>query len=68
MSVDGSDVRNLGTRNWGDKRASWSPDGRRIVFDSTRTGNRDVFVMNADGSGVRNISRNPADDWADTWR
>jgi hypothetical protein len=25
-------------------------------------------VMNADGSGVRNISRNPADDWADTWR
>jgi len=51
-----------------DTDASWSPDGKRIVFDSTRDGNREVYVMDADGSGLRNVSRNPADDWADTWR
>jgi Tol biopolymer transport system component len=50
-----------------DTDASWSPDDSRIVFDSTREGNREVYVMSADGSGLRNISRNPADDWADTW-
>jgi Tol biopolymer transport system component len=61
-------VRRLTSGRADDAEPSWSPDGRRIVFDSTRTGNRDVFVMNADGSGVRNISRSPADDWADTWR
>jgi Tol biopolymer transport system component len=38
------------------------------VVDSTRDGNREVYVMNADGSGLRNVSRNPGDDWADTWR
>jgi TolB protein len=61
-------VRRLTSGRADDAEPSWSPDGRRIVFDSTRTGDRDVYVMNADGSGVRNISRNPADDWADTWR
>jgi Tol biopolymer transport system component len=52
---------------------AWSRDGRRIAFDSTRaskrTGNRaggillpgddDIYVMNADGSGQRRITRTP---------
>jgi Tol biopolymer transport system component len=34
-----------------DENPSWSPDGERIGFDSTRDGNLEVYVMNADGSG-----------------
>jgi len=36
---------------------AWSPDGRRIAFISTRAGGRHVFVMNADGRGLRQVTR-----------
>jgi Tol biopolymer transport system component len=38
--------------------AYWSPDGRRLVFQSTREGLRcdQIFVMNADGSDQRMVS------------
>jgi Tol biopolymer transport system component len=40
----------------------WSPDGRKIAFRSQRDGNFEIYVMNADGSGQRNLSRSPAED------
>jgi TolB protein len=36
---------------------AWSPDGRRIAFVSNRDGNHDIFVVNADGGGLRNLTR-----------
>jgi len=33
-----------------------SPDGRKVTFFSAETGNSDVFVMNADGSGRVNLT------------
>ncbi len=39
-----------------DINPDWSPDQRRIVFVSTRDGNRELYVMNADGSNQRRIS------------
>jgi TolB protein len=38
--------------------AYWSPDGRRLVFQSTRDGFHcdQIYIMNADGSGVRMVS------------
>jgi Tol biopolymer transport system component len=40
-----------------DKWPAVSPDGKLIAFSSDRDGGEDVFVMNADGSGVRNVTR-----------
>ena len=34
----------------------WSPDGTHIAFVSTRSGNVDLFVMNADGSDVQQLT------------
>jgi Tol biopolymer transport system component len=44
---------------------SWSPDGLSIAFESCgRAGSRDVFVMNADGTQIRNVTDSPADEGA----
>ncbi|MCS6911220.1 MAG: hypothetical protein NZM11_11750, partial [Anaerolineales bacterium] len=33
-----------------------------IAFVSTRDGNSEIYVMNADGSGQRNLTNDPAED------
>ena len=45
-----------------DLMPSWSPDGARIAFASFRSGGSDIYVVNADGSGLRNLmpSESPA--------
>ncbi|MBI3152527.1 MAG: PD40 domain-containing protein [Chloroflexi bacterium] len=35
---------------------TWSPDGSMIAFASSRTGTRQLFVMNADGSNIRQVT------------
>jgi WD40-like Beta Propeller Repeat len=34
-------------------RPVWSPDGRRIAFMSNRDGDFEIYVANADGSGIQ---------------
>ena len=42
---------------WLDETPSWFPDGRRLALQSNRTGRMEVWVMNADGSGERQITQ-----------
>ena len=37
-------------------------DGREMVFRSTRDGNKEIYLMNSDGTNVRRITNDPADD------
>lgn len=46
------------TRNrweW-DKGPAWSPDGRQIAFWPNRTGNKQIWVMDADGQNPRSAA------------
>ena len=41
----------------------WSWDGSEIAFRSKRDGNSEIYVVNADGSHLRNVTNHPARDF-----
>jgi Tol biopolymer transport system component len=45
----------------------WSPNGTRLVFQSNRSGNFQIYVTNADGSGQRRLTNHPGDDYWPSW-
>src|SRR3954447_21705795 len=49
---DGSGRVTVSTGPGKDLDPAFSPDGTRIAFASTRTGGGDIYVMNADGTGI----------------
>src|SRR4026209_1910493 len=46
-------------RDHHEHQPKWSPDGRRISFVSSRGGNFDLYVMNADGTNVTRVTDHP---------
>ncbi len=72
MDPDGSDKANLAGSNSSSVRGTasgsydpaYSADGERIVFEKVEPGvfRPDIWVMNADGSGQTNLTRNTVND------
>lgn len=60
MQPDGSDSVNLTNDPAIDYGPAWSPGGTRLAFISNRTGQYEVFVVNADGSGLLQLSHSEA--------
>ena len=56
------------TRDSGqNERPSWAPDGRHIVFESTRTGSLQIWSMLADGSEAHELTdsgKNESPNWS----
>jgi hypothetical protein len=52
---------------YNDVDPTWSPDGRKIAFASDRSGSYDVYVMNADGTGVTRVAGGARDDRYPAW-
>jgi TolB protein len=44
-----------------------SPDGSRYVMALSMEGQTDIFVINADGSGLTNLTHHPANDESPVW-
>jgi len=67
MNADGSSpVRLTTSYPCASIQPAWSPDGSRIVFITGCSG-VDIWVMNADGSGLANLTNSPAGYGNPTW-
>ena len=73
MDSDGTNPVNL---TWNESRSiyfdwrqapSWSPDGTQITFSSGSNGNREVFVADADGENLVNLTDHPSNDIYPSW-
>lgn len=74
--ADGSNLRSLGQHGLS---PAWSPDGRRLAFVSFDDANEpacpaascppsgELYVVGADGSGLRRLTRSKADDEHPSW-
>ena len=50
-----------------DVSASFSPDSKKIVFNSDRNGRRHLYVANSDGKNVKRISREGGSYYTPVW-
>ena len=57
MRTDGTERRDLTPDNYRHAWPRWSPDGQRIAFTSRRTGDYELWMMNRDGSGLRQLTQ-----------
>jgi TolB protein len=55
--------KNLSHEEW----PCWSPDGKRIAFTSTRDGNQELYVADADGKNRLRLTSDPAIDAHPCW-
>jgi dipeptidyl aminopeptidase/acylaminoacyl peptidase len=62
--ADGSEpARPYAASSFAEISPRWSPDGRSVAFDSQgQDGHWDIWAIGVDGSGLRQVTRNPADE------
>ena len=70
MDVDGGNEQRLTENRNNDWNSSWSPDGKRIAFESDRKGdvvNWDIYVMAVDGGNLQRLTENRVSDSSPSW-
>ena len=55
--------------NWvaQDDEPEWSPDGSKIAFTADPEGQVNIYIMDSDGSNVKQITSSPKEDWHPSW-
>jgi TolB protein len=68
VRADGTDLHELVNAPGEEENASWSPDGKSIVFDSYPANGPDhLYIVGASGSGLRRITPDGLDAWGPAW-
>ena len=68
MNRDGSDRRQITSRNSACGRVKWSPDGSKLAFVSFEGRYPQLFVVNADGGPSRKLTDFPAAVYFLNWQ
>ncbi|MGH7724293.1 MAG: hypothetical protein ACREOU_02570 [Candidatus Eiseniibacteriota bacterium] len=69
--LDGARTDTLSSSLFDDREPSWSGDGFHVLFVSTRSGNDDLWIMDAKGEAAtgpaKQVTRFPAEDRMPNW-
>ncbi|MES2179404.1 MAG: DPP IV N-terminal domain-containing protein [Gemmatimonadota bacterium] len=63
----GGDARLLVSNPSNESRPLWSPDGTRLAFSSTRSGNGDIYVLTLASGELKRITFDDVSDVLDNW-
>jgi len=56
IKTDGTGVSRLTDDDYRDRWPNWSPDSKKIVFASNRSGHYEIYTVNRDGSDLRQLT------------
>jgi TolB protein len=56
VSPSGDNIERLTIDSGNNEDPSWSPDGRHLIYSSTRNGGSDIYFINNDGTGERKLT------------
>lgn len=68
MNADGSDLRPFGPDEVFTGDPTYSPDGEQVAYMSNESGYWHIYVMDADGEGVRQITEGESNNLFPAWR
>lgn len=67
-ALDGSGLKRLTNLAAYDGNPAWSPDGKKIAFESFRADDLDIWTMDSDGTNPTNLTAaNPTYDFDPAW-
>lgn len=65
--INGGEARLLVSHAATESRPLYSPDGKKLAFVSTRTGNGDIYVLGLDSGELQRLTFDEAFDQLDAW-
>ena len=66
-AADGSDDKTLVPHKAFEESPRWSPDGKLVLWVSTRDKNPDLYTVDADGKNEKRLTTDPAYDLHPAW-
>src|SRR6266853_5101798 len=67
VAATGGDAHLLVSHPATESRPLYSPDGRRLAFGSTRTGNGDIYVLTIETGDLKRLTFDDSNDQLDAW-
>src|SRR6267378_4356652 len=67
VPASGGEARLLVSHPASESRPLYSPDGRRLAFISTRTGNGDIYILTLETGDLRRLTFDDSNDQLDAW-
>jgi len=66
-NADGTAVTRLTNDPARDLGPAWSSDGARIIFQSSRSGTYQLYVMSSNGTNIQPLTEGPSNAWSPDW-